>query len=71
MEQETLKLEGTVESIIYKNESNGYTVLDLDAGGELITAVGELGDIEAGEVLSVEGRYVSHARFGTEFQVEY
>ena len=71
MEPETLKLEGTVESIIYKNESNGYTVLDLDAGGELITAVGELGDIEAGEVLAVEGKYVSHSRFGTQFQVEY
>ena len=71
MEQETLKIEGTVENIIYRNENNGYTVLDVDAGGELITAVGELGDIEAGEVLLMEGNYVTHAKFGVQFAVEY
>lgn len=71
MEQETLKIEGTVDGIIYKNEYNGYTVLDIDAGGELITAVGELGDVEAGELLCMEGQYVTHSKFGTQFQVEY
>ena len=47
MEGEALKLEGTVEAVIYRNESNGYTVLDIECNGELITVVGELGDVEA------------------------
>ncbi len=71
MDEETLKLEGTVDAVIYRNENNGYTVLDIEVGGELITAVGELGDVEAGEVLHIEGNYVNHPRFGTQFKVEY
>ncbi len=70
-EQETIKIEGTVESVIYRNETNGYTVLDVDTGDELVTAVGELGDVEAGEVLLMEGKYVTHIKFGTQFAVEY
>ena len=37
--------------MLFRNSNNGYIVFDLDAGGELITAVGELGDIEEGEKL--------------------
>ena len=71
MEQKLLHIEGTVENVLFKNESNGYIVLDLDAGGELITVVGELGDIEEGEGLILEGYYDTHRRFGTQFKAEY
>lgn len=72
MEQETvLHIEGTVEQVLYRNEQNGYTVLDLDANGTLITVVGELGDVEEGEQLSVDGTYVNHIRFGVQFQAQY
>lgn len=71
MDNETLHIEGTVENVLFRNEENGYTVLDLDAGGELITVVGELGDVDAGEILIVEGNYVTHKKFGTQFKAEY
>jgi len=71
MEQKLLHVEGTVENVLFKNEANGYVVLDLDAGGELITVVGELGDIEEGEGLILEGYYDTHRRFGTQFRAEY
>ena len=71
MEQKLLHIEGTVENVLFKNESNGYTVLDLDAGGELITVVGEIGDVEEGEGLILEGHYDTHRRFGTQFKAEY
>lgn len=71
MEHEILHIEGTVENVLFKNENNGYIVLDLDAGGTLITVVGELGDIETGEGLILEGHYVTHQKFGTQFQAEY
>lgn len=71
MEQEVLHIEGTVENILFKNEENGYTVLDLDAGGELITVTGELGTVEVGEGLIVEGKYVSTRKYGTQFKAEY
>ena len=31
--EEQSTLEGTVSSIIFQNEENGYTILRLDAGG--------------------------------------
>lgn len=71
MEQQTLKIEGTVENVMFRNEANGYTVLDIDTGGELVTAVGELGDVESGEILLLEGCYVTHPRFGMQFKAEY
>ena len=71
MEHELLHIEGTVENVLFKKESDGYVVLDLDAGGELITVVGELGDIDEGESLILEGYYVTHRKFGTQFRAEY
>ncbi|MBP3309378.1 MAG: ATP-dependent RecD-like DNA helicase [Ruminococcus sp.] len=71
MEHDILHIEGTVETVLFKNEINGYIVLDLDAGGELITVVGELGDIEEGEGLILEGSYVTHRKFGTQFRAVY
>lgn len=70
-QQKVLHIEGTVENIMYRNELNGYIVLDLDAGGELVTVVGELGDIEEGEGLILEGSYVTHRKFGTQFKAVY
>ncbi len=66
-----LHIEGSVENIIFRNEINGYIVLDLDAGGELITVVGILGNIEEGEILILEGKYGSHKKYGTQFVAEY
>ncbi|MBQ7002743.1 MAG: ATP-dependent RecD-like DNA helicase [Oscillospiraceae bacterium] len=67
---ETLRIEGTVESVLFRNEQNGYIVLDLNAGGEPVTVVGELGDIDEGECLSLQGEYITHPRFGPQFQAE-
>lgn len=63
-------IEGTVENILFRNETNGYIVLDLDVDGEPVTVVGELGDIDEGECLSVYGEYITHPRFGPQFQAE-
>jgi len=70
MEEKNIRLEGTVEDVLFKNEINGYIVLDIDSGGELVTVVGELGDIECGEFLIAEGYYAVHPRFGKQFCAE-
>ena len=69
-EEEVHEVEGTVERIVYRNESNGYVVVELDAAGELVTACGELGDVDEGETLSLFGEFVTHPRFGEQFRVE-
>lgn len=66
-----LHIEGVVEHVLFCNAENGYTVLDLDTGGSLITVVGEIGEVEEGERLSVDGEYTSHPRFGSQFRAQY
>lgn len=71
MSEDLLHIEGSVENIYFKNELNGYIVLDLDAGGELIPVFGNLGDIEEGEVLILEGSYQTTRKYGVQFKAEY
>lgn len=62
-----MTLIGKVSQIIYKNDSNGYTVLLLKAEGEYITAVGETGKIEVGDEYELEGDMVYHKSYGEQF----
>lgn len=54
-EQGQITIQGTLESITFRAES-GFTVGELDCGGELVTIVGELLGVEVGEELNQIGR---------------
>lgn len=71
MSEQTLHIEGTVEGVMFRNENNGYAVIELSTGGELITVVGEIGEVDEGEQLILEGSYVNHPRFGPQFSAQY
>jgi exodeoxyribonuclease V alpha subunit len=66
------RLEGVVERLTYASE-DGYTVLRLKAPGhtELVTVVGHLPDINPGERLKLDGRWVHHAQYGRQFKAEH
>ncbi|MDE6776149.1 MAG: ATP-dependent RecD-like DNA helicase [Ruminococcus sp.] len=66
-----MHIEGSVENIVFRNTSNGYVVLDLDSGGEMIPVFGNLGDIDEGEMLSLEGEYINKGKYGIQFSAEY
>ena len=63
------KIKGTVEEIIFYNEENGYSVFDIDSDGVLITAVGILPYLAAGENVVLEGDYINHPLYGKQFSV--
>lgn len=63
-------IEGVVEHILFRNESNGYLVLDMNIQHSLVTVTGELGNADEGEVLSLWGQFTTHPRYGKQFQVE-
>ena len=63
-------VEGTVASIVYQNEENGYTILRLEMRGEEVTVVGAMPGVSPGEYLSVRGRWVRHATYGPQFKAE-
>lgn len=64
------KIQGEVDSIVYKNEENGFCVLMLNSDNDLITVVGEMGNVEEGEELILTGKYIVHPKFGEQFKVE-
>lgn len=63
-------VEGYVEHIIFRNEDNGYTVLNLVTEGQELTCVGIFEYIGEGEMLELTGTYVEHATYGQQFKVE-
>lgn len=70
MSQDT-SIEGYVEHIIYRNEENGYSVLQLvSINGEEEKVVGKFPFISEGEYLSAKGGYIDNKNHGIQFQVE-
>ncbi len=69
-EKKFSNLKGIVDTIIYKNETNGFTVLVLDADGEPVTVVGEIGNVEEEEELNLTGEYIEHPKFGPQFKAQ-
>lgn len=67
-EKKCTELKGSVDSIVYKNEETGFVVLLLDADGEPVTVVGEIGDIDEGESLQLVGEFTSHPKYGEQFK---
>ena len=65
-----LEMEGSVENIVYHNDSNQYTVLEINCGEELVTVVGTFPYISVGEKLHLYGTWTSHATFGQQFRAE-
>ena len=62
------KISGVVENIVYKNESNDYTVFEIvDSDNRLITAVGIIPMVSEGENVELEGQWTYHKEFGKQF----
>ncbi|MBB6449487.1 exodeoxyribonuclease V alpha subunit [Geomicrobium halophilum] len=71
------KITGTVSHVIFRNETNGYTVLnvDIDEAAPVIDApsiavVGHFPSPPEGEMLTFFGHYREHARYGQQFNME-
>ena len=70
------RLEGSVQSIVFRNEDNHYTVARFrpnDSGrlfrDDLTTIVGTLPGVHVGELLSVEGEWEKDPKYGRQLHV--
>ena len=57
-----------MEDVIYKNADNGYTVINLGCDEGLIAVVGNLGDVNEGERLSLRGGWITSPKYGRQFK---
>ena len=62
---------GCVERVVFRNEDNGWTVLELGTEDELHKVVGVLPEIHVGEQLKLLGAWVDHPSFGPQFRAEH
>ncbi|KPI56592.1 ATPase AAA [Clostridioides difficile] len=63
------KLEGMISEIVFKNEDNGYTIAHLVNESDEIVVVGCMPTLAIGESIEVEGKWVNHKIYGTQFEV--
>ncbi|MBQ4639731.1 MAG: ATP-dependent RecD-like DNA helicase [Clostridia bacterium] len=64
------QLEAIVEETVFRNEENGYSVVEVRTGRSSITAVGILPALAAGEQVILTGHYVEHPQYGKQWKVE-
>lgn len=63
-------LKGIIESIVYRNSENGYTILDVFSNGRMITVAGKFPIVGKGESLELEGEFKINKRYGEQFEAE-
>ena len=60
---------GKIENVVYRNDKNDYTVLEIsDSDNNLITCVGVMPLAFEGELVSLKGRWTYHKEFGRQFE---
>ncbi len=65
-----MEINCTVEGVIFRNDESGYTVLNVDADGSLVTAVGIFPMFEQGEKIKLFGEYSTHKKYGEQFKAD-
>ena len=70
MKKTLYEVKGAVERIVFRNEQNGYSVIEISVDNEVLTAVGTMPYISAGENVRLLGNFKSHPTFGDQFVVE-
>jgi len=65
-------LSGLIENVVFFNEENGFAVFHVKAKGhrELVTIVGSLPSVNAGEWVNAQGRWVQDRQFGRQFRAD-
>lgn len=65
-------LEGIVERVVYENDESAWSVVRVQESGTgaVVTAVGNLLGVQAGESLRLHGAWTTDPRFGRQFHAE-
>lgn len=63
------RVTGYIEHIVYRNEDNGYTVMNVVSDEDEVTCVGIFQIISEGESIEMEGDYTVHPSYGPQLKV--
>ncbi|MEG0308641.1 MAG: ATP-dependent RecD-like DNA helicase [Clostridium sp.] len=65
-----MTIEGVIESVVFRNEDNGYTICKLKGDKEMITAVGVIPHINEAQEYSIQGEWTVHPKFGKQLKID-
>ena len=65
-------LTGQIERITFFNEENNFAICKIKVKGErnLVTVVGNMMNPTPGEILKMQGKWIDHPKFGTQFRID-
>ncbi|NNE90825.1 MAG: ATP-dependent RecD-like DNA helicase [Verrucomicrobiales bacterium] len=66
------ELTGTVQSVVFHNEENGYTIMSAKVEGQRdpVTILGTLPAVVQGEIFRASGEWVDDRKFGRQFRAD-
>lgn len=70
MKKTLYEVKGSVDRIVFRNDQNGYSVIEISVDNEILTAVGIMPYISVSENVRLLGNFKSHPTFGDQFEVE-
>jgi exodeoxyribonuclease V alpha subunit len=69
--QELEALSGIIERFLFQSLDNGFAIFVIQASSNrAITATGYVPNVQVGQEVHLKGRWVLHAKFGKQFEVE-
>lgn len=65
-------LSGLIERVTFHNEESGFAVMKVKAKGhrDLVSVVGSLASVSAGEWVTPEGHWIQDREFGLQFRAD-
>ena len=69
-DSEQAQIEAVIENTIFRNEENGYSVVEARMGRDKITVVGTLPALVAGEQVLLTGTWVEHPSYGRQWKAD-
>ncbi len=64
------EIQGAIYDVVFRNEQNGYSVIELECDKNLVTVVGYFAYINIGETIKAYGTWVQHPDYGKQFKME-
>lgn len=63
------ELTGVIDHFLFRNESNGYGVMELTTEDDDVICVGTMAGVDQGEMVCVTGEYVVHPQYGPQLKI--
>ncbi|MDF2533526.1 MAG: recD, partial [Clostridia bacterium] len=64
------EVQGSIYDVVFRNEQNGYSVVELECEKSLVTVVGYFAYVNIGETIKIYGSWVQHPDYGKQFKME-